>query len=118
MSKAEKQKRNEEWLVRLLDLANMRTIDVVATFVGLISSSVRHYPSDELYEFLADTTVVFAGGIIEGQLVKIDDLEWFFAECGFDTEKIKEMVKVYEGISEVVRRLDAGEQLLLWEADK
>ncbi len=118
MSKAKKKKRNEEWLARLFERANLRAIDVVGTFVALINSAVRMYPSGELYEFLADQTVIFAGCIIEGGMVRIDDMEWFFSECGFDAEKVGEMVKVYEGLAEVSRRLDAGEQLMLWEANK
>lgn len=118
MTEKEVSKLKQDRFVEILNLANKRTSDVVATFSGIIGTAVRMYPSGDLYDFLADQTVVFTGCVIEGGMVRIDDLEWFFADCGFDDEKIEEMVKLYAGLSEVGRRLDAGEQLLLWGAEK
>lgn len=101
-------------LLELIGIADKRTLDVVDTFEGIIKTAVDMYPSGDLYDFLAEQTVVFAGCVIEGKIIRIDNLGKFFGDCGFDDEKVEEMVGRYEIIKEASRQLQGNEQLLLF----
>lgn len=105
-------------LMELIGIADKRTLDVVDTFEGIVKTAVDMYPSGDLYDFLAEQTVVFAGCVIEGKIIRIDDLGKFFAECGFDDETVEEMVGRYEILKEAAKQLQGNEQLMLWGAEK
>jgi len=105
-------------LMELIGIADKRTLDVVDTFEGIIKTAVEMYPSGDLYDFLAEQTVVFAGCVVEGKIIRIDDLGKFFGECGFDDEKVEDMLLRYEILKEASKQIQGNEQLMLWGAEK
>ncbi len=118
MSKAKERKISEAVVDEILDIANKRTTDMFETFVGVMRQAVEAYPNGDLYDFLADQALVFVECVVDGRMLRIDDMGKFFADCGFDDEKADVLVKTFEATKEIKRRMDAGEQLLLWGAGK
>lgn len=118
MSKEQKFELTMNQLYELMTIADKRTQGMLEAFVGVIVAAVDMYPSGDLYHFLAEQTVIFAGCVVDGKMMRIDDIEEFFRDCGFDAEKVKFMIWLYDGIAEAVSKQDAGEQLLLWGAEK
>jgi hypothetical protein len=109
MSKDKKYELNQEQLEELIELSNRRATDVVGTFVSMIQMALEDYPDLNLRRFLLEQTVVFAGCIVEGNMVKIDDLEDFFGECSFDVDEVEFMLKIYEATMMLRLRLEAGQ---------
>lgn len=118
MSEDEKFMLTRQQLHELMDIADKRTQGMFETFVGIMRSAVEEYPNGDLYEFLANQALLFVQCVVDGKMIGIDDPGKYFADCGFDDEKIEVLVKVFEATKEIVQRMDAGEQLMLWGADK
>lgn len=118
MSKVKERKISEAVVDEILNIANKRTTDMFETFVGVMRQAVEAYPDGDLYEFLADQALVFVQCVVDGGMLSVGDLGRYFADCGFDDERVEVLVKTFEAVTEIKRRMDAGEQLLLWEADK
>ncbi len=94
------------------DAANQRTVGMVDLFLFLVQSAVEEYPEGDLYDFLSFKTTAFAACAVQGDLIAFEDVGSFFADCGFDKETVKWMVRDYNGALKVQPPLEpalAGE---------
>jgi len=114
MKAGKKTRLTKNQLIENVDGANKRTLAVVDTFVCMIGMALRDYPQGDLRDFLADQAVIFAVCVNEGRMMIIDDLGWFFGECGFDFEEVQEMIEHYDGIDYHEHHEQPGQQLMLW----